>query len=54
MANGVAEWGAVTCIALPHFLYALIWFFPDAWRRLCGKHAVAHFETAAWVLKGAI
>lgn len=53
-ANGIAEWGVVTAIALPHFLYALIWFFPDAWRRLCGKHPVAHFQTAAWMLKGAI
>lgn len=50
--NGVAEWGVVTAIALPHYLYAVIWFFPDAWQRLCGKHAVAHFETAAWILKG--
>lgn len=52
--NGIAEWGVVAAIALPHFLYAGIWFFPDAWQRLCGKkHAVQHFETAAWALKGA-
>lgn len=33
-------------IALPHFLYAYIWFKPDSWMRLFPKNPVDAFATA--------
>lgn len=33
-------------IALPHFLYAYIWFKPQAWMRLFPKAPVDAFATA--------
>jgi hypothetical protein len=41
-------------LALPHFLYAFIWFFPKRWMAMFKKRSVEAFETAAWALKGAI
>jgi hypothetical protein len=33
-------------IALPHFLYAYIWFKPESWTRLFPKNPVDAFATA--------
>ncbi|KAF6264303.1 hypothetical protein COO60DRAFT_175043 [Scenedesmus sp. NREL 46B-D3] len=38
-------------IALPHFLYAFIWFKPDQWRNLFPKNPVDAFATAALIGK---
>lgn len=40
-----------TAIALPHFLYAYIWFKPDSWMRMFPKSPVDAFATAGLVGK---
>jgi hypothetical protein len=51
-----AESNILVCVglALPHFLYAAIWFFPQLWMAVFRKRSVEAFETLAWALKGAI
>lgn len=39
------------CIALPHFLYAFIWFRPEQWRKMFPKNPVDAFATAGLVGK---
>jgi hypothetical protein len=39
-------------IALPHFLYAFIWFKPQAWKRVFPNNAVDAFATAGLLGKG--
>lgn len=39
-------------IALPHFLYAFIWFKPQAWKRMFPNNAVDAFATAGIAGKG--
>jgi hypothetical protein len=38
-------------IALPHFLYAFIWFRPEQWQKLFPKNAVDAFATAGAIGK---
>lgn len=38
-------------VAAPHFLYAFIWFLPDAWRRMFGKKSVSAFAFVAYIGK---
>ncbi|KAI3433647.1 hypothetical protein D9Q98_003456 [Chlorella vulgaris] len=49
-----AESNILVCVglALPHFLYAAIWFFPQLWMAVFKKRSVEAFETLAWALKG--
>jgi hypothetical protein len=56
MPLSLAESNYLVCgaLALPHFLYAFIWFFPQRWMALFKKRSVEAFETVAWFLKGAI
>ena len=51
-----ADSNTLVCLglALPHFLYAYIWFFPQQWMAAFKKRSVEVFETLAWALKGAI
>jgi len=49
----LSNWVVVGCLALPHLLYAYIWFFPHKWRALFKKQSVDVFEKLAWLLKGA-
>jgi hypothetical protein len=51
-AAHVSNWGVVGALALPHLLYAFIWYFPHMWMRLFGKSSVRVFESMAWLLKG--
>lgn len=55
MPLSLAESNYLVCVALalPHFLYAFIWFFPQRWMALFKKRSVEAFETVAWFLKGA-
>lgn len=39
------------CIALPHFLYAFIWFRPEQWRKMFPKNPVDAFATAGLIGK---
>lgn len=47
-----SNWGVVVALALPHLLYAFIWYFPHIWMRLFRKSSVRVFESMAWLLKG--
>ncbi|EFN59374.1 hypothetical protein CHLNCDRAFT_137846 [Chlorella variabilis] len=49
-----ADSNTLVCLglALPHFLYAYIWFFPQQWMAAFKKRSVEVFETLAWALKG--
>lgn len=47
-----SNWGVVACLALPHLLYAFIWFFPQRWMAAFKKSSVVIFENVAWALKG--
>lgn len=44
-------WATMFVIALPHFLYAFIWFKPNAWMKLFPKNPVDAFATAGLVGK---
>lgn len=46
------DWYVITTLALPHLLYAYIWFNSSTWLKTFGKKSVQRFETAAWLLKG--
>ena len=48
----LSDWAVVACLALPHLLYAYIWFFPDRWMAVWKKSSVQVFENFAWALKG--
>mmetsp|Transcript_4853 Transcript_4853/g.9659 ORF Transcript_4853/g.9659 Transcript_4853/m.9659 type:complete len:193 (+) Transcript_4853:51-629(+) len=50
-AADVSNWGVVGALALPHLLYAFIWYFPDMWMRMFRKSSVRVFESMAWLLK---
>jgi hypothetical protein len=50
----ISNWTVVICLALPHFLYAFIWFFPQRWRAMFPQNPIQVFENTAWLLKGAI
>lgn len=39
------------CIALPHFLYAFIWFRPEQWRKMFPRNPVDAFATAGLIGK---
>lgn len=39
-------------IALPHFLYAFIWFRPEQWMKFFPKSPVDAFATAGLIGKG--
>uniref|UniRef100_A0A1D2ABM8 phosphatidyl-N-methylethanolamine N-methyltransferase n=1 Tax=Auxenochlorella protothecoides TaxID=3075 RepID=A0A1D2ABM8_AUXPR len=45
------DWYVITTLALPHLLYAYIWFNSSTWLKTFGKKSVQRFETAAWLLK---
>ena len=47
-----SDWILVVALALPHLLYAFIWFFPHLWMRAFKKSSVETFELLAWTLKG--
>lgn len=47
--NPFAVFGA---IALPHFLYAYIWFNPEKWMKMFPKSPVDAFATAGAIGKG--
>eukprot|EP00878_Enallax_costatus_P008331 GHUV01008709.1.p2 GENE.GHUV01008709.1~~GHUV01008709.1.p2 ORF type:complete len:196 (+),score=8.20 GHUV01008709.1:519-1106(+) len=46
-----SSWVTMPMIALPHFLYAFIWFKPKAWMRMFPKNPVDAFATAGLVGK---
>ena len=46
------SWGLAAALALPHFLYAFIWFNPAAWRRWCGTKSVDAFAACGAIGKG--
>lgn len=46
------DWTTVAILAIPHFLYAFIWYFPHLWMKAFGKHSIQCFESIAWILKG--
>lgn len=46
-----SAWATMFVIAIPHFLYAFIWFKPKAWMRLFAKNPVDAFATAGLVGK---
>lgn len=48
----LSDWLVVVALALPHLMYAFIWYFPDTWMSWFKKKSVQVFETIAWVLKG--
>jgi hypothetical protein len=48
----ISNWVVVGCLALPHLLYAYIWFFPNKWMAIFKKDSVQVFENIAWLLKG--
>lgn len=52
-ALAVSNWGVVAALAIPHILYAFIWFLPGLWMKAFKRKSVEVFETAAWLLKGA-
>lgn len=45
------NWATMFVIALPHFLYAFIWFQPKVWMKLFPKNPVDAFATAGLVGK---
>lgn len=47
----IGGWTLAVCLALPHFLYAFIWFKPDAWRQLFKRSSVDAFALAGAVGK---
>ena len=47
-------WAAIAFLALPHLLYAFIWFFPHLWMNAFKKRSVEVFETVAWLMKGTL
>lgn len=51
-AGDCSNWALVGALALPHLLYAYIWYFPHIWMRLFGRSSVRVFESMAWFLKG--
>lgn len=48
----VANVQACAFIALPHFIYAFIWFYPRVWRHWFGKKAADAFAMVGLVTKG--
>lgn len=48
----VSDWLLVVVLAIPHLLYAFIWFFPHLWMRAFKKNSAEVFESMAWLLKG--
>ena len=50
--DDAADWLVIGALALPHLLYAFIWFFPNRWMTLFKSKSVEVFETVAWMLKG--
>lgn len=46
-----SPWVTMLMIALPHFLYAFIWFRPKAWMSLFRKNPVDAFATAGLIGK---
>ena len=52
MGDTALSWLVALAIAVPHVLYAYIWFFPDKWRAAFKSRSVDVFHAAAWALKG--
>lgn len=49
--RNASNWIVVGALALPHLLYAFIWYMPEVWMKLFKKKSVEVFETCAWLLK---
>ncbi len=47
----IADVTLLALLAAPHFLYAFIWFMPDAWRHMFGKKSVGAFAFVAYIGK---
>lgn len=47
-----SNWAVVIALALPHLLYAFIWFFPQQWLQTFKSKAVDVFASVAVALKG--
>lgn len=49
--RNASNWIVVGALALPHLLYAFIWYMPELWMKTFQKRSVEVFETCAWLLK---
>lgn len=49
--RNASNWTVVGALAMPHVLYAFIWYMPQVWMKLFKKKSVEVFETCAWFLK---
>jgi hypothetical protein len=50
----LSNWQVVVALALPHLLYAFIWYFPTTWMSWFKNKSVQVFESLAWALKGTL
>lgn len=48
----MSDWMVVLALALPHLLYAYIWFYPQQWKDTFKGRSVDIFASIAGALKG--